>query len=84
VAKPPPQTTPAQFGAAIRVLRHQQEMTIEDFASKAEIHWTYLSGIENGHRNPSWEVITRLSVALGVDLGEIARLAAEQRTRKAR
>jgi len=82
VAKPPAKSTPAQFGAAIRVLRHQQEMTIEEFASKAKIHWTYLSGIENGHRNPSWEVITKLSLALGVDLGEIARLAAEQKTRK--
>jgi len=82
VARPSSHTTPAQFGAAIRVLRHKQEMTIEEFASKADIHWTYLSGIENGHRNPSWEVITKLSVALDVDLGEIARLAAEQKTRK--
>jgi len=64
------------------VLRHRREMTIEELASTAKIHWTYLSGIENGHRNPSWEVITKLSLALGVDLGEIARLAAEQETRK--
>jgi transcriptional regulator with XRE-family HTH domain len=81
VAKPPPQSTPAQFGAAIRVLRRRQELTIEEFASRADIHWTYLSSIENGHRNPSWEIITKLSVALGVDLGEIAQLAAEQTER---
>jgi transcriptional regulator with XRE-family HTH domain len=53
-------------------------MTIEEFASKAGIHWTYLSGIENGRRNPSWDVVSKLSVALNTDLGEIARVAAGQ------
>lgn len=74
---PPPETTPAQFGAAIRVLRESQRKTIEDLAADAGIHWTYLSGIENGKRNPSWVVVSKLSVALGVDLGEIARIASE-------
>jgi transcriptional regulator with XRE-family HTH domain len=53
-------------------------MTIEGLASEAAIHWTYLSGIENGKHNPSWEVVTRLADALEVDLGDLARLAAEQ------
>ncbi len=75
---PPPKTTSAQLGAAIRALRKSQEMTIEEFASKAGIHWTYLSGIENGRRNPSWDVVSKLSVALNTDLGEIARVAARQ------
>jgi len=75
VVPPPPQTTPAQFGAAVRVLRESQQLTIEDLAGDAKMHWTYLSGIENGKRNPSWVVATKLSVALGVDLGEIARIA---------
>jgi transcriptional regulator with XRE-family HTH domain len=73
----PPATTPAQFGVAIRILRESQHKTIEDLAADADIHWTYLSGIENGKRNPSWVVVSKLSVALGVDLGEITRIASE-------
>jgi transcriptional regulator with XRE-family HTH domain len=53
-------------------------MTIEALASGADIHWTYLSGIENGKHNPSWEVVGRLAGALEVDLGDLARLSAEQ------
>ncbi len=75
---PPPQTTPAQLGAAIRVLRESRSLTIEDLAAEAGIHWTYLSGIENGKRNPSWVIVSKLSVALDTDLGEIALLAGKQ------
>lgn len=53
-------------------------MTIETLAAEADVHWTYLSGIENGKRNPSWVVVNKLSGALGVEVGEIARLADEQ------
>ncbi len=70
--------SPAQFGAAIRLFRQSRALTIEDLAAKADIHWTYLSGIENGRRNPSWVVVTKLSSALDEDLGEIARVASEQ------
>lgn len=73
-----PQTTPVQLGAAIRILRQSREQTIEDLAADAGIHWTYLSGIEHGKRNPSWQVVSGISAALDADLGEIARLAAEQ------
>lgn len=75
---PTPRMSPAQFGAAIRLFRQSRKLTIEDLAHRADIHWTFLSGIENGHRNPSWVVVTKLSNALDEDLGEIARVAAEQ------
>ncbi len=73
-----PRTSPVQLGAAIRLLRQLREQTIEDLAADAGIHWTYLSNIEHGKRNPSWQVVSGLSVALDVDLGEIARVASEQ------
>jgi len=53
-------------------------MTIEAVASQADIHWTYLSRIENAKRKPTWGVVSRLATALEVDLGDLARLAAEQ------
>ena len=74
-----PDDLPAELGTAIRVLRERREMTIEALAAEADIHWTYLSDIENRKRNPSWEVVTRLAAALEVGLTDLARLAAKQR-----
>lgn len=53
-------------------------MTIEGLAGEAKIHWTYLSGIENGKRNPSWRIIGKLATALNVSVADIARAAGEQ------
>jgi transcriptional regulator with XRE-family HTH domain len=53
-------------------------MTIEALAAKADIHWTYVSRIENAKRKPTWDVVCRVATALEIDLGDLARLAAEQ------
>lgn len=67
--------TSAQLGSAIRRLRTERELTIEGLASTAGIHWTYLTGIERGQRNPSWKVIAAVAAGLGVKVSELARLA---------
>lgn len=53
-------------------------MTIEGLAGQSEIHWTYLSGIEHGKRNPSWEVICRIAIALDIEMGSLVNLASER------
>jgi DNA-binding XRE family transcriptional regulator len=53
-------------------------MTIEGLAAEADIHWTYLSEIENRKRNPSWDIVSSLAAALGVAVGELERVAGEQ------
>jgi transcriptional regulator with XRE-family HTH domain len=53
-------------------------MTIEGLAAKVDIHWTYLSEIENKKRNPSWDVVGRLAAGLGVAIGDLERVAGEQ------
>lgn len=68
-------STSAQLGAAIRRIRHERELSVEALASEAEIHWTYLSGIERGRRNPSWKVVGSIAASLGVEISELARLA---------
>jgi transcriptional regulator with XRE-family HTH domain len=74
-----PQTTSAQLGAAIRLLREGAGgVSIEALAGEADIHWTYLSGIENGKQNPSWDVLCRIASALDVEILELVRLADEQ------
>lgn len=66
-----------ELGAAIRRLRTERELSVEKLAAAAGIHWTYLSGIERGIRNPTWKVLGSLARALGVPISEIARRAEE-------
>ena len=37
-------------------------------AERADSHWTYISEIENGHRNVGISVLRRTAVRLGVSL----------------
>ena len=74
----PPPITSTQLGVAIRLLQESRGMTIEGLAAKADVHWTYLSEIEHGKRNPSWNVVGRLAAALGVAIADLERVAGEQ------
>ncbi len=69
--------TNADLGQAIRRLRRDRHLTIEALAFDADMHPTYVSGIERGVRNPTWDKITSLARALGVPVSAIAQ-AAEQ------
>ena len=62
----------AALGRAIRRLRKKRGATIEGLALDAGMHPTYLSGIERGVRNPTWEVLRGLSWALDVSVATIA------------
>lgn len=71
----PENPTSAQIGAAIRQLRVQRGLTIEGLANAAEMHSTYLSGIERGWGNPSWEKLRLVIDALEIDAAELVGLA---------
>ncbi|HEX2393268.1 MAG TPA: helix-turn-helix transcriptional regulator [Solirubrobacterales bacterium] len=66
-------STPAQLGAVIRRIRQERELSVEALAADAGIHWTYLSGIERGRRNPTWKVVGAIAASLGVEVSELAR-----------
>ena len=51
-------------GANVRRLRVERKLTQEQLAHEADIDLTYLGGIERGRRNPSVEVLGRISHAL--------------------
>jgi transcriptional regulator with XRE-family HTH domain len=59
------------FGRRLRELRLAASLSQEQLAAKADLHWTYVGGIERGERNPSLVNITRLAVALQVPPGEL-------------
>jgi transcriptional regulator with XRE-family HTH domain len=62
-----------ELGRAIRRLRQGRKATIEDLAHDADMHPTYLSGIERGRRNPTWDKITSLARTLDVPVSALVR-----------
>jgi len=72
-----------ELGATLRRLRRAQRLTIEALAHRADLHPTYLSGIERGIRNPTWGKLSDLALTLGVPLSRIV-LDAERAARVAR
>lgn len=53
-----------RLGRAIRTMRHERTLSQEDFAEIADIHRTYVTRIELGKANISWENISRIARAL--------------------
>jgi transcriptional regulator with XRE-family HTH domain len=66
------------LGRAVRRLRQAHRFTIEDLASVAGMHATYLSGIERGVRNPTWSKVCGLAAALDVSVADLAGEAEEE------
>ena len=54
------------FGEVVRSYRKAAELSQEDLADLAEIHRTYIGGIERGERNPTLLMIYRLAEALKI------------------
>ena len=62
-----------RVGLNIQALRRARGLTQEELGHRAAIHQTYLSGIEQGRRNPSIVVLARLAKALKADLQDIVK-----------
>jgi transcriptional regulator with XRE-family HTH domain len=54
------------FGKIVRHYRIRANYSQEELANRAEIHRTYIGGIERGERNPTLLMIHRLADALGI------------------
>lgn len=57
-----------KIGATIVKLRKHKKLTQEDLAGLAEIDRSYLSEIENGHKNISVQTLKKIADALKVKL----------------
>jgi transcriptional regulator with XRE-family HTH domain len=60
-----------KFGDRVRSLRSKAGISQRKFAELAEMHRTYISGIERGERNVSLLNIIRLAKGLGVSVSEL-------------
>jgi XRE family transcriptional regulator, regulator of sulfur utilization len=67
--------THAQMGRAIRRLRLARRLSIEALAGDSQMHPTYLSAIERGHRNPTWAKLCGLAEALDIPVHSLVRVA---------
>ena len=57
-----------QFGARVKLLRQERNMSQESLALESDLDRTYIPSIEKGERNVSIEVIYRLAKALKIDV----------------
>jgi transcriptional regulator with XRE-family HTH domain len=60
-----------KFGLHLRQLRLQRNLTQEELADRADMHFTYIGQIERGLRNPSLINLEKLARALKVKAGEL-------------
>lgn len=59
------------IGLNIRRLRLQRGLTQEQAAFESRIAFNYLSGIENGRKNPSVNVLSRIAKTLRVHIADL-------------
>jgi transcriptional regulator with XRE-family HTH domain len=77
----------AALGSRVRDLRDRIGLSQEQLAERADLHWTYISGIERGRRNPGLNILARLAKALNVTLPMLVsdlRQAARVKVRRGR
>jgi transcriptional regulator with XRE-family HTH domain len=60
-----------KFGLRIREIRNQQGLSQLELAERSGLNRSYVSGIEQGKRNVSLEVMEKLARALGVEIKDL-------------
>jgi transcriptional regulator with XRE-family HTH domain len=61
-------TITEKFGIRLKTLRKEKGLSQEELAEKSGLNRPYISGIEQGKRNVSLEVIEKLAEALGIEI----------------
>ncbi|KKS32740.1 MAG: hypothetical protein UU93_C0005G0048 [Candidatus Amesbacteria bacterium GW2011_GWA2_42_12] len=62
-----------KLGQNLKRIRTKKKMSQGDIARNLEVHRAYISGIENGKRNPTLATIQKLADALGVSADELLK-----------
>lgn len=64
----------AVVGKNVRFFRELRGISQEQLAFEADLHRTYVSGVERGIRNPTVLIVAKLADALGVDPSKLLEL----------
>jgi transcriptional regulator with XRE-family HTH domain len=59
-----------EFGKRLNQLRKDRKMSQENLAELSELNRPYISAIEQGKRNVSLEVISKLAQALNIEINQ--------------
>ena len=59
------------MGLRLKELRHSKDLSQEALASKTGISAKYLSSIERGKENPTFDMLIKLSHAIGIEMWEM-------------
>jgi transcriptional regulator with XRE-family HTH domain len=60
-----------EFGLLVRTRRKTRRWTIERLATEANLSPHYISGIENGHRDPSLSTVCAIAGAFGIEPSQL-------------
>lgn len=59
------------IGNRIRLFRNKLSLTQEELGERSGVSWKFIGEIERGNANPSLEVLSKISEALGITLSEL-------------
>lgn len=54
------------IGQAVAAVRAERGLTQQSVADQADLHYTYVSAIENGRYNPTWMNLRKVAVGLDI------------------
>ena len=60
-----------RVGKAVQRLRAEKGLSQEELAHRADLHRTYISGVERGIRNPTVTVLEKIAGALETTIGQL-------------
>lgn len=60
-----------KLGARVRALRERAELSQEEVGERADLHRTYIGGVERGERNVSYLNLRKIAAALGVSVVDL-------------
>ncbi len=59
------------FGKNVRAFREAKGWSQDKLSDESGLHRTYISGIERGFRNPTIEIVHKISVALQIQISDL-------------
>ncbi len=65
------ENTAIRLGRRIRSLRNAKGWSQQELGNEADINYKFLGEIERGQKNPSFNILVKIALALEVDLPEL-------------
>lgn len=66
------------FGAALRKIRKQKQLSQEDFGAELDLHRTHVSLLERGKRDPLFSTVLQIIDKLGMTPTEFMAIVEEE------